>query len=113
MRTRIDMASCGAGPCSPASMARSRSDNSIEANYNPPMRKLLLVAVAALVVPLAVAAQNPPPAVTILRPARVFDGESMHEGWAVRVKGDRIDAVGSESSVAAAGAKVIIGRAHV
>ena len=31
----------------------------------------------------------------------------MHEGWAVRVKGDRIDAVGSADSVAAAGAKVI------
>ncbi len=45
--------------------------------------------------------------VTVLKPARVFDGETMHEGWAVRVKGDRIDAVGAEASVAAAGAKVI------
>ncbi len=33
--------------------------------------------------------------VTILKPARVFDGESMHEGWAVRVQGDRIEAVGA------------------
>jgi len=32
--------------------------------------------------------------VTILRPARVFDGESMHEGWTVRVRGDRIEAAG-------------------
>ena len=46
-------------------------------------------------------------AVTMLKPARVFDGEAMHEGWAVRVKGERIDAVGPDGHVAAAGAKVI------
>jgi len=43
--------------------------------------------------------------ITILKPARVFDGDAMHEGWAVRVRGDRIDAVGAD--VAAAGAKTI------
>jgi imidazolonepropionase-like amidohydrolase len=32
--------------------------------------------------------------ITILRPARVFDGEAVHDAWIVRVKGDRIDAVG-------------------
>src|SRR4051812_17635894 len=42
--------------------------------------------------------------VTVLRPARVWDGDTMHEGWAVRVKGERIDAVGPAASVAAAGA---------
>ena len=31
----------------------------------------------------------------------------MHEGWSVRVKGERIDAVGPESATAAAGARVI------
>jgi imidazolonepropionase-like amidohydrolase len=46
-------------------------------------------------------------AVTVLKPARVFDGDTVHEGWAVRVKGERIDAVGSDASVTAAGAKVI------
>jgi imidazolonepropionase-like amidohydrolase len=46
-------------------------------------------------------------AVTVLKPARVFDGEAMHEGWAVRVRGDRIDAAGPAASVDAAGAKVI------
>ncbi len=60
---------------------------------------------------LAGAQQRPRPeandAITILKPARVFDGETMHEGWAVRVKGERIDAAGPEASVAAAGAKVI------
>src|SRR3981081_3625135 len=46
-------------------------------------------------------------AVTVLKPARVFDGESVHEGWAVRVKGERIDAVGPDAGAAAPGAKVI------
>jgi len=46
-------------------------------------------------------------AVTVLKPARVFDGEAMHEGWAVRVKGERIDAVGADAATAPAGAKVI------
>ena len=27
---------------------------------------------------------------TLLRPARVFDGSAIHEGWQVRVRGDRI-----------------------
>jgi imidazolonepropionase-like amidohydrolase len=31
---------------------------------------------------------------TLLRPARVFDGQTLHEGWAVRVQGDRIVAAG-------------------
>jgi len=37
--------------------------------------------------------------VTLLRPARVFDGETMHEGWVVRVSGDKIDAVGPAASL--------------
>ena len=44
---------------------------------------------------------------TVLRPARVFDGDAMHEGWAVRVRGDRIEAAGPAASVAAAGATSI------
>jgi imidazolonepropionase-like amidohydrolase len=46
-------------------------------------------------------------AVTLLKPARVFDGDAMHEGWAVRVKGDRIDAVGPAATLMQAGAKDI------
>src|SRR4051812_13879335 len=42
---------------------------------------------------------------TVLRPARVFDGETMHEGWAVRVRGDRIEAVGPAAGIDGAGAK--------
>ncbi len=48
-----------------------------------------------------------PPVTRLLKPARVFDGEAMHEGWAVRVKGDRIEAAGPVASVDAAGAKVV------
>ncbi len=54
----------------------------------------------------AIAAQQPPQAV-VLRAARVFDGTTMHEGWTVRVRGDRIEAAGPAAGVAAADAKVI------
>lgn len=43
----------------------------------------------------------------ILRPDRVFDGETMHEGWVVRVKDDKIEAAGPASSVSATGAEVV------
>jgi imidazolonepropionase-like amidohydrolase len=64
---------------------------------------------AALLVQLTGSPQGPPresPA-TVLQPARVFDGETTHEGWAVRVQGDRIRAVGPAASVAVAGATVV------
>jgi hypothetical protein len=43
----------------------------------------------------------------VLRPARVFDGTSMHEGWAVRVVGDRIDAAGPAASITVGNARVV------
>jgi imidazolonepropionase-like amidohydrolase len=46
----------------------------------------------------------------LLKPARVFDGESaqLHEGWAVLIRGEKIEAVGSLGEIAVpAGAKVI------
>lgn len=43
----------------------------------------------------------------VLRPARVFDGEAMHEGWAVRVVGERIAAAGPAAGVDTAGAQVV------
>ena len=52
------------------------------------------------------AREDPTAAVTVLRPARVFDGETTHEGWAVRVKDDRIDSVGPAASVIMSGAGV-------
>ncbi|MBI3402422.1 MAG: amidohydrolase family protein [Acidobacteria bacterium] len=72
------------------------------------MRTKLLLALAVVTLPALIGAQAPAvPAITLLKPARVFDGDTMHEGWAVRVRGERIDAVGPEASVSAAGAKVI------
>ena len=45
---------------------------------------------------------------SVLRPARVFDGEAMHEGWVVVVRGQRIEAAGAAASVTTpAGARVI------
>jgi imidazolonepropionase-like amidohydrolase len=44
---------------------------------------------------------------TVLKPARVFDGEAMHEGWAVRVKGDRIVMAGPDAGMDVAGAETI------
>src|SRR3954470_12926034 len=44
---------------------------------------------------------------TVLRPARVFDGETMRTGLAVRVNGNRIEAIGPTTSIDTAGAKVV------
>jgi imidazolonepropionase-like amidohydrolase len=67
--------------------------------------------VAALLVQAMAFAQGTPAriadAVTLLKPARVFDGESMHDGWAARVEGERIRAVGPAASIDAAGATVV------
>lgn len=75
---------------------------------------------ARLAVPVAVAfasasptlAQQPtstaPPAVFVLRPTRVFDGSTSHDGWAVLVRGDRIEAAGPAAGIAApSGARTI------
>lgn len=37
----------------------------------------------------------------LLKPARVFDGDVMHEGWAVVVRGARIESVGPAANLAA------------
>jgi imidazolonepropionase-like amidohydrolase len=43
----------------------------------------------------------------VLKAARTFDGESIHENWSVRVKGERIEAAGPSSGVDPSGAKII------
>jgi imidazolonepropionase-like amidohydrolase len=48
-----------------------------------------------------------PGAITLLKPARVFDGETMHEGWAVLVRGDRVEAAGPLANLDALGAKAV------
>jgi imidazolonepropionase-like amidohydrolase len=72
------------------------------------VKPILLAALLAATFPSSGLAQSAgTTATTVIRPARIFDGEAMHEGWAVRVKGDRIDAVGPEAAVAMAGAEVV------
>jgi imidazolonepropionase-like amidohydrolase len=64
----------------------------------------------ALACVMAAGAQEPAPreaAATVFRPARVFDGDALHEGWAVRVAGDRIEAAGPAATVQTTGAAVI------
>ena len=61
--------------------------------------------VALLLTQLA-APQGPAP-VSVLKPSRVYDGDTMHDGWAVRVQGDRIQAVGPAANVTVPGATVV------
>ena len=75
-----------------------RFTNARRAAYNPTMRPLLF-----LILAFSAAAQD----ATVLKPARVFDGETLHEAWAVRVRGGRIEAAGPVASIDTAGAKVI------
>jgi imidazolonepropionase-like amidohydrolase len=76
------------------------------------MRKSLFVLVMILAfaggLPARQAAAPEAPQVMLLRPDRVFDGESMRAGWVVVVRGDRIEAAGPAASTAApAGARTI------
>src|SRR5215831_6674668 len=70
-----------------------------------------LVWILATAIPAVLQSQQAPraePAASIvLKPARVFDGEAMHDNWAVRVKGDRIEAAGPATGIDTAGAKVV------
>ena len=65
------------------------------------------LSICLLLALVPVAAQAQAPAALLLKPARVFDGEAMHQGWAVRVAGDRIEAAGPSAGVDATGARVV------
>ena len=66
-------------------------------------RQVALAAIAAsVVVPRATPAQQPtaaPATAILLRPARVFDGTDVHEGWTVLVRGDKIERAGPAAQV--------------
>ena len=69
---------------------------------------------AVLLAQAAAIAQSPsqksspgPPPVTVLKPARVFDGDAVHDGWAVRLRGDTIEAAGPAATVATTGVAVL------
>ncbi len=51
--------------------------------------------------------QREPAATIVLKAAHTFDGESMREGWGVRIKGDRIEAAGPAASLDVSGARVV------
>lgn len=66
------------------------------------------VLVPLLAVALSVAGHAQQQAIMVLRADRVFDGERMQQGWAVVVRGERIEAAGPAASMAApAGARTI------
>ena len=71
-------------------------------------RHLAVLLVISLATAIVVAQTGSSESTTIvLRPARVFDGQAVHEGWAVRVVGDRIDAAGPSGSIATQNARVV------
>jgi imidazolonepropionase-like amidohydrolase len=73
------------------------------------MRLLIFLMCVAMLLPQT-QRTAPPETDYLLKPARVFDGESaqVHDGWAVLVHGDKIVQVGPASSITPpAGAKVI------
>ena len=55
-----------------------------------PIQRLALVVLVVIGAASAVLAQD----AFVLRPDRVYDGESMHEGWSVLVRGEVIEAAG-------------------
>jgi imidazolonepropionase-like amidohydrolase len=75
------------------------------------IRFLALVAIATLLAGTSAFTQGrgsaAQPATILLKPARVFDGDAIHEGWAVLVRGTTIEAAGPAASVSALNATVI------
>ena len=80
------------------------------------MPRLVLACFATLAVSLLVAlptaqgrggAAASADARTLLKPARVFDGDALHDGWAVLLRGDRIEVVGPLSTVPSQNATVV------
>jgi imidazolonepropionase-like amidohydrolase len=71
---------------------------------------LLLLCLTVLLPMFQTQQAAPPETVYLLKPARVFDGESaqLHDNWVVLVRGEKIEAVGPAGSVTApAGARAI------
>jgi len=74
------------------------------------MMRRAAICLAASLAPFVLQAQTAPRpdgVAVIVRPARVFDGVALHEGWAVRIRGERIEAAGPAAKIAADGADAI------
>jgi imidazolonepropionase-like amidohydrolase len=73
------------------------------------MKKLYFVLLFTVLSFFAIAQIKSTDSLFLLKPDRVFDGQEIHAGWWVLVKGHRIAAVGSSADVKApAGAKIIL-----
>jgi imidazolonepropionase-like amidohydrolase len=70
------------------------------------VRSLFAILAALVLVASAAHAQRAETAL-VLRPARVFDGDVVHDGWAVRVRGPRIEAAGPVTDIASTGATIV------
>jgi len=66
----------------------------------------LILLAFLFVAPMPAVAQEAAPALYLLRPDAVFDGAASHRGWAVLVRGNRIEAAGPGIAVPS-GARVI------
>ncbi len=62
---------------------------------------LLCALLATSIAALAHAAEPAAPVARLLRPAAVFDGQEIHPGWAVLVRGDKIEAAGPAAQITA------------
>ena len=60
----------------------------------------LLATGAGTLVAQAAVLPRPDSTPRLLLPARLFDGQDMHDGWGVLVRGDRIVAAGPASGIA-------------
>lgn len=67
------------------------------------MRRFLTLA-ALLLLPVPTSAQE----ALLLRPDRVFDGDAMHEGWAVLVRDGRIETVGPSVRLPEGGRELVL-----
>ncbi|TDN37218.1 amidohydrolase family protein [Hymenobacter sp. UV11] len=63
------------------------------------MKKSYLFSFWLAALPLLSRAQTSPAPATLLHPAAVFDGETLHPGWAVLVEGEKITAAGPAAQV--------------
>src|ERR1700754_321377 len=72
------------------------------------MKKLHLTLILIFLTYCISAQTKPADSIYLLKPDRVFDGQQIHTGWWVLVKGKRIAAVGEPADVKAPGSAKII-----
>jgi imidazolonepropionase-like amidohydrolase len=71
------------------------------------IRHRLIAVAAAMLGAASQAGAQPSPDGYLLKPARVFDGATSHEGWGVEVRRDRIAAVGPLTQLNPAGTRTV------